>query len=274
MWNWYPPPVPAAKNKSKKKPNATDNGAPRGAQTVHRALQILEAFSPSHPALALAELSSAVGLTVPTTHRLLRALHEKGFVVQDPNTKFYSLGPSIVRMAALVQGRDDVIVVAHPAMERLRELSGESVGFHWLVGDRRVCVHELVSDHPLRMASGVGNWYPLVAGAGGKAILAHVSPARLESVLAKADGVDADALRRDLDGVRARGYATSHGETVEAAAAIAVAIRRTSGEVIGAINLTGPSNRLTAQRLEEMSGPLVDAGREVMRQLGHVEPGD
>ncbi|TML16723.1 MAG: IclR family transcriptional regulator, partial [Actinobacteria bacterium] len=73
--------------------------------------------------------------------------------------------------------------------------------------------------------------------------------------------------------VRERGYATSHGETVEAAAAIAVAIRRTSGEVIGAINVTGPSNRLTAARLEEIAGPIVDAGRAVMRQLGHVEPG-
>ena len=266
MWNWYPPRVPASK-----KPKVTDSGAPRGAQTVHRALQILETFSPRHPALALAELSSAVGLTVPTTHRLLRALHEKGFVVQDPNTKFYSLGPSIVRMAALVQGRDDVIVVAHPTMEQLRELSGESVGFHWLVGDRRVCVHELVSDYPLRMASGVGNWYPLVAGAGGKAILANVSEARLDSILAKADGFDSATLRRSLEDVRKRGYATSHGETVEGAAAIAVAIRRTSGEVIGAINVTGPSNRLTATRLEEISGPLLEAGRAVMRQLGHVE---
>ncbi|MEO8698230.1 MAG: helix-turn-helix domain-containing protein, partial [Acidimicrobiales bacterium] len=121
----------------------------RGAQIVHRALQILEAFSPQYPALTLAELSVAVGLTAPTAHRLLRALLEKGFVVQHPHTKCYSLGPSIARMAAFVQGRDDVIVVAHPAMERLRELSGETVGFHWLVGDRRVCVHELVSDHRL-----------------------------------------------------------------------------------------------------------------------------
>lgn len=254
-----------------KKPKVAARSAPRGAQTVHRALQILETFSPRHPALALAELSTAVGLTVPTTHRLLRALHEKGFVVQDPNTKFYSLGPSIVRMAALVQGRDDVIVVAHPTMERLRELSGESVGFHWLVGDRRVCVHELVSDHPLRMASGVGNWYPLVAGAGGKAILAYVSEVRLESILAKAEGFDPVALPKALAKVREVGYATSHGETVEAAAAIAVAIRRTSGEVIGAINVTGPSNRLTAARLQDLSGALVQAGREVMRQLGHVE---
>jgi DNA-binding IclR family transcriptional regulator len=267
MWNRYPAAVPPAK----RSPNA-DQSSLRGAQTVHRALQILETFSPTRPALSLAELSSAVGLTVPTTHRLLRALQDKGFVVQDPNTKFYSLGPSIVRMAALVQGRDDVIVVAHPTMERLRELCGESVGFHWLVGERRVCVHELVSDKPLRMASGVGNSYPLVAGAGGKAILANLSEARLESILTTtSDAHDPVALRRALEKVRKAGYATSHGETVEAAAAIAVAIRRTSGEVIGAINVTGPSSRLTPARLKDLSGPVVEAGREVMRQLGRVE---
>jgi DNA-binding IclR family transcriptional regulator len=198
-------------------------------------------------------------------------LQEKGFVVQDPNTKFYGLGPSIVRLAAIVQGRDDVIVLAHPMMERLRELSGESVGFHWLVGERRVCVHELVSEHPLRMASGVGHSYPLVAGAGGKAILAGLSEARCEAILAKADGFDAGALRRALRAVREQGYATSHGETVADAAAIAVAIRRTSGEVVGAINLTGPASRLTPVRLRKLSGPMVEAAAEIMRQLGSVE---
>ena len=99
-----------------------------------------------------------------------------------------------------------------------------------------------MSEKSKSMASGVGNWYPLVAGAGGKAILANVSEARLDSILAKAEGFDAVALRRSLQEVRERGYATSHGETVEAAAAIAVAIRRTSGEVIGAINIVNVAN--------------------------------
>ncbi|MCU1375057.1 MAG: IclR family transcriptional regulator, acetate operon repressor [Actinomycetia bacterium] len=249
----------------------SDDGPLRGAQTVHRALQILESFSPTRPALALAELSQAVGLTVPTTHRLLRALQEKEFVVQDPNTKYYSLGPSIIRMAAIVQGRDDVIVVAHPTMERLRDLSGESVGFHWLVGDKRVCAHELVSVHPLRMASGVGHSYPLVAGAGGKVILAALGEARRESILAAIDDVDLGELRRTLEKVRKQGYAISHGETVDNAAAIAVAVRRTSGEVVGAINVTGPASRLTAARLKELAPVVVEAGQEVMRQLGRVE---
>jgi DNA-binding IclR family transcriptional regulator len=171
----------------------------------------------------------------------------------------------------LVQGRDDVIVIAHPTMERLRELSGESVGFHWLVGEQRVCVHELVSDKPLRMASGVGNTYPLVAGAGGKAILAALTNARVESILADARNIDPDAVRRSVAKARKQGYATSHGETVANAAAIAVAITRTSGEVVGAINLTGPASRLSPSSLRDLSEPMLDAAREVMRQLGRVD---
>ncbi len=114
--------------------------------------------------------------------------------------------------------------------------------------------------------------YPVVPGAAGKRFLATFSEIRLESILSKTEGFDRAVLGRELANARALGYSTSHGETVEAAAAIAVAIRRASGEVIGAINVTGPSNRLTPARLADLSAPVVEAGHEIMRQLGHVEP--
>jgi DNA-binding IclR family transcriptional regulator len=253
-------------------PKKTSDSSARGAQTVHRAMNILELFSASRPSIALAEISNTTGLTLPTAHRLVRALQENGLIVQDPHTKFYSLGPAIARMAAVMQGRDDVIIAAHPFMERLRELSGESVGFHWLVGSERVCVHELVSVQPLRMASGVGHSYPLIAGAGGKAILAGLSTAALESILDESKVPNRAVIHRSLDSVRKLGYATSQGETVEGAAAIAVAICRTYGEVIGAINVTGPAQRLTMTRLEQLHVPVVEAAQNLMTLLGRTAP--
>ena len=167
------PPAPTVQRSS-----ADDRIARSGAQTVHRALRILQVFSQLRPAHSLADIAGALELTVPTTHRLLRAMQDAEFVVQDPNTRFYSLGPAILRMAAVIEGRDDILAISTPVLARLRETSGESVGFHWLVGDRRVCVLELVSDHSLRMASGVGHTYPLTGGASSKAILVGDAPER------------------------------------------------------------------------------------------------
>lgn len=244
-----------------------------GAQTVHRALRILQVFSLARPTHSLADIANALDLTVPTTHRLLRAMQDSEFVVQDRNTRFYSLGPAILRMAAVIEGRDDILAIATPVLVRLRESTGESLGFHWLVGDRRVCVLELVSDHSLRMASGVGHTYPLTGGASSKAILSAMGDERIDEILANSEpGAVTRRFRDDIVKARRIGYATSVGETVDGAAAVSSPIVRTSGEVLGALNLTGPQVRMPARKLVEYGKALVDASNEIMAQFGRITP--
>ena len=262
------PPVPTVQRSS-----ADDRIARSGAQTVHRALRILQVFSQLRPAHSLADIAGALELTVPTTHRLLRAMQDAEFVVQDPHTRAYSLGPAILRMAAVIEGRDDILAISTPVLARLRETSGESVGFHWLVGDRRVCVLELVSEHSLRMASGVGHTYPLTGGASSKAILSAMPEARVDELLAAtAAGTVSKQFRDDVATARRLGYAASVSETVDGAAAVAAPIMRSSGEVIGALNLTGPVIRMPTQKLAEFGESLVAAGAEIMEQFGRRAP--
>jgi DNA-binding IclR family transcriptional regulator len=215
-----------------------------------------------------------VNLTVPTTHRLLKALQHKEMVFWDPLSRRYSLGAGVMRLASLILNRDDLTASIQPSLEYLRNQTHETVGFHGLIDNERICLVELVSPLPIRMASGVGTAYPLYAGAAGKAILALMPDDQVDRLLndaSKAKLLSADrrnALRRELEQIRSAGYATSRGETVAGAAAIATAILNASGAAVGAINITGPADRMTVAKTKEFAVPLLKVRAEVMRQLG------
>jgi DNA-binding IclR family transcriptional regulator len=243
----------------------------RGAQSVTRAVSVLNAFSETRPLLTVGEVAAIVGLKVPTAHRLVRALTSAGFLVFDAHTRSYSLGPQILRLSNVMVSRDDLPNVAEPSLVRLRDLTGETVGLHWLMGSQRVCVYEVVSPHPIRMTSGLGSAYPLSKGAASKAILSLLEAStRQELLSATAEapaGMRRARLLSEVDEAAARGYATSAGETTEGAAAVAAPIRRLGGGV-GAINITGPANRFTPKRMRAAVKPLLAEAARIHRVLG------
>jgi DNA-binding IclR family transcriptional regulator len=252
-----------------------------GAQTAHRALKILESFVGGTPSLSVAEVSELVDLTAPTTYRLLRALQAHQMVVLEKATRRYSLGPGVMRLANAILRRDDLLTVAQPILAELRQTTGETASLHWLVGHERVCLIELVSPHQIRMASGLGQTYPLYAGAPGKAILAWLDKTEVAAVLAAAKGNTSDRrgkaypvipqiveLGADLERVRKRGYAMSVGETVPGAGAIAVPLLDSSRHAFAAINLTGPVERWSTKIMRAAAPDLIRAAGQIMSFFG------
>lgn len=239
-----------------------------GAQTAHRALDILTTFSTDRPSQSLSEICESVGLTVPTTHRLLKALQTRDLVVWDPGSRRYSLGSGIMRLARVIVHRDDIAAIAQPGLEKLRNLTAETVGLHWKVGEMRVCILELPSPEPIRMASGVGRSYPLYAGAAGKAMLAWMPAGPRDRVLDEATPPRRRALAKELVNIRRLGYAMSVGETTKGAAAVATVLLDANNTVIGAFNLTGPADRFDLRRRKQAVKPLREMASEVMRRMG------
>jgi DNA-binding IclR family transcriptional regulator len=230
--------------------------------------------------LSVPEISDFVGLSRPTTYRLVKILASRGFLVANAQRKFH-LGGAVVRLSAVVTERNRSFVqLAAPALERLRDLVGETVSLHTVVAGDRICVLEFVSREPIRMESGVGRLYPLYRGAAGKALLAWQQPVfeALAEDMKKGrplrgfganSKVDLDALREELAVIRKRGYATSDSEVVAGAAALAVPVFDGSGAVRGAVNVTGPSNRWTPKRqLEQLDTILNEVRNSVERLLG------
>jgi IclR family transcriptional regulator, KDG regulon repressor len=267
-------------------PAAVDKDAAteeRGAQAIHRALTILEVFSTVNPSVSLTEISEYAGLTVPTAHRMVRALHSRGYVTHDPITGHYSLGSSVMKLAQvlLVRGeQDQLLTLSMPHLEALRDISDETVSLHVAVGNSRVCIAEFVSHQVVRMAMGVGRVFPIFAGAAGKALLSGMSDAALDEIIGggaklvlpgSSAVISPSRLKRELMSVREDRYATSDGETVAGAAAIAAPVFGPRG-VEAAINIAGPATRWTRTAMNAAVPRLLETAATISEHLGYRHP--
>jgi IclR family acetate operon transcriptional repressor len=265
------------------KKKAIEEGGPAadpGAQTVHRAISVLEVFSPAQPSWSLTEVAAQTGLSISTAHRLLKALQAHELVMFEPSGKRYSLGPGIMRFARMIMERDEGQIIYDAGvghLSALRAATGETVGLHRRIGTYRACVAELVSPHPVRTQTSVGGLQPLYAGAGSKVLIAWMTEGERNRVLPDDFAAVTShtltsraALEADLARVRTVGCAVSLGESVEGAAALAAPIFDGSGTVVAAINITGPLERWTTAAMAAHLDAVLDAVGAISAQLGYA----
>jgi DNA-binding IclR family transcriptional regulator len=250
------------------KAEGTGHENAKGSQAIERALAILDCFTTQTPSVSLTDFITKTGLTTSTAHRMLGALERRRFVVRDPNNYRYSVGPAILELAQIPFRQatsGDLVAIALPYMERLRSLTGETAGLHVVMGEHRMCVAELVSHEPMRMASGVGQMRDLGVGAVGKVIAAYLMDV-LAAATVGSDGHSVTAA--EAAEIRRLGYAVSIGETVHGAAAIAVPVLGPNDAVLGAINITGPDYRWTSQLMSAKAPAISAQVASLSAQLG------
>jgi IclR family acetate operon transcriptional repressor len=228
-----------------------------GVQAVERSLSLLEKVVAAGGEIGLRELGQASGLPVGTTHRLLKALVNQGFVSHNPLTRRYGVGPTALAMAAKIGSSRSLTQLAMPYLEKLVELTGESANLAALDGEGIVYLAHVEAARTVRMFTKVGNRVPLHATGTGKAILASMSAAERRLLLAGQrlrrftpnTITDRRKLEAELDVIRKRGYAIDAGELEEGVHCIAVPVRDHSAEVTASISVSGPSSRLTLSRI-------------------------
>jgi DNA-binding IclR family transcriptional regulator len=254
-----------------------------GAQAATRVLELVIQVGAHADGARLTELASEVGLSEPTTHRLLRALVDMGFAQQDPATKRYMLGPRIPALASQMAGGEHLRVVARPVLERLQAETGETVFLAALDGDEVVIVDCIVTDATLRLGGRPGVRLPIHASSQGKAILAFRDEQDRERILSRLRftrltrntiGSVAD-LRSDLERVREAGFAVNDQEREPGVRSVAAPICDHTGRAFGAVCVGAPATRW---RMDRMIGKLapaaVEAATEISRRaaLGGPEP--
>jgi IclR family acetate operon transcriptional repressor len=239
-------------------------------RSVERAIDILMALAQG--AQTLGAICRTTGLSKGTGHRLLAGLAYRNLVIQEPGTGLYMLGPGALPIAeAVTTGLGGIGLIARPTLEHLRDLSGETVTLHIRLGTQRTCIEEVPSPHGIRYIAGVGSTAPVHVGAAGKVLLAFLPPAARTSLLRsmKLERVtqhtrtNADDLLAELEQVRREGWARSSGERVLGASAVSVPVRDESGEVVCALSILGPADRLTEREIERLIVPLERAASEI-----------
>ncbi len=247
-------------------------------QSFDRAIAILNAFTPERPSLSVSQLARITGLSRSTTHRLLTSLQHHELVAQLGN-RDYTLGPHILRLAQVARSRVNITAIARPIMEWLRDQSNETVGLHVPHGESaRSVIDQAESRQPLRRTyTELGQPIPIHQGAPGKVLLAF-RPTELQArILARQleqatphTITDAEELRAELRRVAEHGYAFSLEERVMGIATVAVPIYNHTGEVVGALSVTGPKTRLTEERLLNLVPLTRQAADRISSNLGYL----
>ncbi len=219
---------------------------------VDRLVSIVDAVALESSTLT--EIAGRIDLPKSTALRFLRSLEESGWVLRDERGD-YSLGPTLIGMAAKYFAGDALVVAAADPMRALRDKLGETVSLSRRVGLGRVCVQEFASTQNLRLVLGVGESGPLHAGASGVLLYAHLpdeARARFhETELTRFTDhtiVDFVELDEEAKRVRERGWAMSEGQKTSGGIAMAVPIHDPSarGEVV-ALGLFGPDLRASTE---------------------------
>ncbi|MDF9716837.1 MULTISPECIES: IclR family transcriptional regulator [unclassified Nocardioides] len=233
---------------------------------VGRTAAVLRALAELDAAGArTADLARAVGLPRPTVHRLLSALLEEGFVDRAAGSGRWHLGPELFVLGAAAARRYDVAQVAHPAVRRLAEVTGESAFFSARRGDDTVCLLREDGDFPIRSHVLVeGARFPLGVVSAGLVVLAHLPDREVEDYLARVDLAPRygaphapEALRARIATTRADGYATNPGLIVEGSWGLAAAVFDGAGRPAWALTLTGIEARFAPARRRELGALLL-----------------
>lgn len=230
-------------------------------RAVERALDILLCFTDAAE-LSLTEISGRAGLHKSTVHRLLASLEVKGFVLRDPSSDKYRLGYRVWELSANLSQEDDPEVVLLPEMERLRDVLEETVSLYVRDGLERIRVQAVQSSQAIRRVAPVGARMPLYVGASSKVLVAFAGQEVQAQVLAAAQWPgedDRDSFVKQLDDVRRDGYAISIEEREAGAAAVSVPIFNRTQRLVAALAISGPMNRMTAEKMREQAPVLKDA---------------
>lgn len=245
-------------------------------QSIDRTLDVLEALSARRVPTGISDLAHQVGLHVSTVHRLLATLVDRGYVRQDPETSRYHLGSRVFALASAADVHLDVRLVARPFLERLMRAASETANLVTATSEEVVYIDQVESTHLVKMFTQPGMRAPLYCTGSGKVILAHRPRAEAEPVLAgpfrrqTARTIGSrEELEAELEAIRLNGYALDDEEMEDGVRCIAVPVFDRRGDVTAALSVSGPTTRMTTQRIIALVPLAKGIALELSQALGY-----
>jgi DNA-binding IclR family transcriptional regulator len=251
----------------------TNNG-PGGLQSVDRALHVLELLA-RWGAGGVSELAAEIGVHKSTAFRLLGALEARDMVEQTTERGKYHLGFGLVRLARSVNVQLELAEQARALIDQLSRNLGESINVAVLREHFAVNVVQSRGQASVITHNWIGQLTPLHATSSGKILLAHLDPTDRADLIGRGldrftpnTHTDPTTLEDELAVVLERGHATTFGELEIGLNAVAVPVRGEERTVIAALSSSGPSYRMTPERISEILGEVKAAGEELSRRMG------
>jgi len=247
-----------------------------GVQSIGRAFAILEEVARNRDGIGLADLSKRVGLHNSTTFHLVKTMVSLGYIRQLKESKRYRIGRPLFALAASALDEMEMVSMATPVLDDLSRQTGESSHFAARMSDAVVVMARTPGPGAFQLTDRVGVVRPAYCTALGKIILAALRPDQLDRYLDRVELKSMTAktitnpqkLRRELLEIRRAGIAFDDGEFDNEVRCAAMPVHDFSGQVVGAIGISGPVWRLSIQTLQTKARDLEDAAERLSEAFG------
>ena len=246
-------------------------------KSLDRGLQLLETLGTCRHGMSIPELSDRFEVDRSTVYRVLMTLTNRGYVVRDPVSGNYQLGPGIhdLAMNALKVG-SNLHRIGAPHVTALSDKTGESAHLSILTVGGALSIANENSADILSVRTQVGTTAPLHCSAVGKVLFAYLPDDYVQGIADK-QGLhrftaktitSLDELRSHLLDVKAQGYGVDDEEFHNGVRCIAAPVRDYREEVVGSMGISGPATRITPERIPELAEMVREACNELSRALG------
>ncbi len=256
--------------------DADDRQRGGGVQSLGRAFAILEEVARHREGIGLAELSKLVGLHNSTTFHLAKTMVSLGYLRQEKDSKRYRVGRPLFALAASALDEIEMVNVATPVLEDLSRETSESSHFAVRMGDAVVVIARTSGPGAFQLTDRVGVVRPAHCTALGKIILASLRPDQLKRFLDRVDLkpsttksiTDIPVLLREIAEIKRSGVAFDDGEFNAEVRCVAVPVTDFTGQVIGALGISGPIWRLSNQALHTSAQIVQAAANRLSAEFG------
>jgi IclR family transcriptional regulator, KDG regulon repressor len=247
-----------------------------GVQSLGRAFGILEEVARHREGVGLADLSKLVGLHNSTTFHLAKTLVSLGYLRQEKDSKRYRVGRPLFALAASALDEIEMVNLATPILEELSRQTGESSHFAVRMGDAVVVIARTSGPGAFQLTDRVGVVRPAHCTALGKIILASLRPDQLSRFLGRVELkpstsksiTDIPVLMREIAEIKRTGIAFDDGEFNPEVRCVAVPVKDFTGQVVGAIGISGPIWRLSNQALHANAQAVQEAAGRLSGEFG------
>ena len=245
-------------------------------QSIDRAVGILNCFSPKRQELRLTEIADELDLNKSTAHGIITTLKYHGLIDQDEETQKYRLGLRILELASIVKDSLKINEISRPYIDEIRSKLEETVHLGTLDKKEVVYLEKAESHQSMRIVTTIGSRMPAYCTGIGKAMLAYVDEQTVLDLLP--DEIerftpntitDKNQLIEELKKIRNQGYSLDNQEHDLGLTCVAAPIFDNLGNASYGISVSGPSIRITEDRIKEITTVVKDAADKISRELGY-----
>jgi DNA-binding IclR family transcriptional regulator len=245
-------------------------------QSVQNGLRILRLFKSEKTIWGTTEIAKELAIPKSTVKRLLDVLSTNGFI--EKAGKKYRLGLSILNLSGVIKSHMEIKREAAEPLQLLVDKMGETAMITTLEHEKIIYLLKIDCKHPYPLHGDIGDYNPATCSSSGKVLLAHLPLKRVKEIIQSGipkmgpnSVTDSDILMDQLQLIREQGYSICIDEMHENSLSISAPIRDYTGQVVTAVSLIGPRNRMSTKPIADIVDTVIKTALDISSRLGYIE---